>query len=316
MIDSSNALASISCPASTFCAAIDFFGGAVTFNGSSWSSRTSIDTVGQPHSVSCASASFCAAIDNQGKVTFYRGSSWSTPASSGANSGESISCPASSFCTVVDAGGGTVTYNGSKWSTRRIIDASQTPTSVSCSSSSACAAVDGGGNALLYRPPVVTSLVPNAGPVGGGTKVTVTGENFTPTAKVLFGTTAGSSVTLVSPTKLTVVAPAGSAGVVHVTVVTQAGGSVHVNADLYAYGPPSVSSFTPASGPVGSSVTINGNGFVPGATVKFAGTPSPSVTFVSATRVRATVPSGAVAGKISVTTAAGTGTSTGTFTPT
>lgn len=86
--------------------------------------------------------------------------------------------------------------------------------------------------------------------------------------------------------------------------------------DHYAYGPPTVSSFTPTSGITGSTVTINGTSFVPGATVKFGALASPSVIFMSGTQIKATVPNGAVTGKISVTTAAGTATSTSNFTVT
>ena len=89
-----------------------------------------------------------------------------------------------------------------------------------------------------------------------------------------------------------------------------------MNGDLYAYGPPTVSSFTPPSGITSSSVTINGTNLVPGATVKFGAKTCPSVTFVSPSQINAIVPNGAVAGKISVTRPAGTATSATSFTPT
>jgi uncharacterized protein (TIGR03437 family) len=55
---------------------------------------------------------------------------------------------------------------------------------------------------------------------------------------------------------------------------------------------------------------------VPGSTVKFNGTASASVSFVSTTRLKATVPSGATTGHIAVTTPAGTGSSAANFTVT
>jgi IPT/TIG domain len=103
---------------------------------------------------------------------------------------------------------------------------------------------------------------------------------------------------------------------VNVTVTTGGATSATSKHSLYAYGPPTVSSFAPASGITGTTVTIKGKNFVPGTKVKFASKTSPKVTFVSTTELKALVPDGAVAGKLSVTTAAGTATSSTSFTPT
>src|SRR6266446_148684 len=77
--------------------------------------------------------------------------------------------------------------------------------------------------------------------------------------------------------------------------------------------PPTITSFTPTSGPVGTSVTINGTNFTGASTVRFNGT-SASFTVNSATAITATVPVGASSGPISVTTPAGTASSAGSFT--
>jgi hypothetical protein len=56
-------------------------------------------------------------------------------------------------------------------------------------------------------------------------------------------------------------------------------------------------------------VTINGRGFNSSSAVKFNGTTATTVTHVSATRLKATVPAGATTGPITVTnTAAPVGT--------
>src|SRR6267143_1820951 len=65
--------------------------------------------------------------------------------------------------------------------------------------------------------------------------------------------------------------------------------------------PPTISSFTPGSGPVGTSVSISGTNFTGASAVRFNGT-SASFTVNSATTITATVPAGAATGPISATT--------------
>jgi hypothetical protein len=76
---------------------------------------------------------------------------------------------------------------------------------------------------------------------------------------------------------------------------------------------PVISAFTPGSGSVGTEVTITGINFASATKVTFNGNEVTSFTVDSGTRIRAVVPVGATTGKISVTNAAGTGTSTGDF---
>ncbi|GAA4507356.1 hypothetical protein GCM10023172_37840 [Hymenobacter ginsengisoli] len=76
-----------------------------------------------------------------------------------------------------------------------------------------------------------------------------------------------------------------------------------------------ISNFSPASGPVGASITLSGTGFTSSAAVTFNGVAG-TVAFVNATTLTATVPSGATTGAIAVTTATGTATSTTNFTVT
>jgi hypothetical protein len=168
---------------------------------------------------------------------------------------------------------------------------------------------------LLYGVPWITRVTPNAGPAAGHNSVVVTGGGFTAGTTVRFGTTAAAS-TFVSATQLNVTVPSHAGGVVQVTATNGVGPSAPGPGDLYAFGLPSITSFTPTSGITGSSVTITGTNLVPGATVKFGAIASPSVTFVSPTHVKAVVPNGAVAAAIAITTPAGTGASTSTFTPT
>jgi hypothetical protein len=83
-------------------------------------------------------------------------------------------------------------------------------------------------NGFTYvPPPTVTNVVPNAGPVKGGTPVTITGTGFQTGATVKFGgTTAATDVVVVTSTTITAVTPARAAGTVSVMVVnadTQSG---------------------------------------------------------------------------------------------
>lgn len=78
----------------------------------------------------------------------------------------------------------------------------------------------------------------------------------------------------------------------------------------------SIVNFSPRTGPVGSTVTINGTGFSATPSqdmVKFNGT-SATVVSATTTQIVTTVPTGATTGPISVTTPAGTATSGGNFT--
>jgi subtilase family serine protease len=82
--------------------------------------------------------------------------------------------------------------------------------------------------------PTVGKLSPRSGPAGGGNLVTVYGTNFVRVTAVRFGTVAGTSVRVLSPTELTVLAPAGSAAV-HVRVVAAGGTSPADTASTYTY---------------------------------------------------------------------------------
>ena len=86
----------------------------------------------------------------------------------------------------------------------------------------------------IKAPPTVTAVTPLAGPAAGGNTVTVSGTGFTSATKVAFGSTAGTTVHVVSPFKLTVKAPAGG-GTVNVTATTFAGTSAVTSADQYTY---------------------------------------------------------------------------------
>ena len=112
---------------------------------------------------------------------------------------------------------------------------------------------------------------------------------------------------------IAVVDPAGDAAVYHYDAVGNLTGISRQSSALV-----SVIDFTPASGPVGTTVTIFGTGFSPTPsqnTVTFSGTAA-SVSSASPTQLVATIPSGATTGPIAVTAPAGSATSSAPFTVT
>lgn len=99
----------------------------------------------------------------------------------------------------------------------------------------------------------------------------------------------------------------------------ESGNSTQVSFTLVDVTPPpttpTITSFSPSSGVVGTTVTINGTNFaatLTDNTVKFNGTTA-SLSSGTTTQLRAVVPLGATTGKLSVTTSAGTGQSSADF---
>ena len=161
--------------------------------------------------------------------------------------------------------------------------------------------------------PTVSGLAPNAGPLGGGTTVTITGANLSLASAVKFGATSAIGVTVVSATKITATAPAAAlAGAVDVTVTTPGGTSATTAADQYTYtNGPSVASISPTSGPTagGTSVTITGANLASATAVKF-GSNTATINSNTATQIVAVAPAGS-AGAVDVTVTTVGGTSPG-----
>ena len=76
--------------------------------------------------------------------------------------------------------------------------------------------------------------------------------------------------------------------------------------------PPAISGVTPASGPIGSAVTLTGTGFTGAMSVTFNGVGA-ATNVVSDSQITATVPPGTTTGPVRVTTPGGTATSSGDF---
>jgi hypothetical protein len=160
-----------------------------------------------------------------------------------------------------------------------------------------------GGFTYTHLPPVVTKVDPATGFVTGGAAVTITGENFQAGATARFGVNAATAVTFVSASELTIVAPQGQPGVVSVTVTNPDGQTATLpGAFTYSLSPPTIASVTPDSDTTegGASVTIQGENFQSGASVKFGEVEALDVVIVSAAEITATVPPGD-AGAVQIT---------------
>jgi hypothetical protein len=70
----------------------------------------------------------------------------------------------------------------------------------------------------VANPTHTTAITPNAGPMAGGTPVTITGTDFRSGATVTIGGAAATSVTVVSSTQITAMTPAHACGTVDVVV--------------------------------------------------------------------------------------------------
>ena len=121
---------------------------------------------------------------------------------------------------------------------------------------------------------------------------------------------------MVSSTQITAIVPSGASGSGPIQVTTPGGTATSASNFTVTASPPTISSFSPISGPVGTTVTISGNNFNGATAVAFNGTAVASFTVDSNTQIRATVPTGATSGSISVTTPGGTATSASNFTVT
>ena len=150
--------------------------------------------------------------------------------------------------------------------------------------------------------PTITSFSPTSGPVG--TSVTINGTGFTGASDVKFhGTSVGAgNFTVNSDVKITATVPVGATdGTISVTTP---GGTATSGAsfDVTPSPPPTITSFSPTSGPVGTSVTINGTGFTGASDVKFNNLTVGAGNFTvnSDIKITATVPAGATTGLITV----------------
>lgn len=177
----------------------------------------------------------------------------------------------------------------------------------------ACGGGGGGSSAPPpppVTPPTLTSFSPSSGTIG--TSVTLTGTALTGATAVSFGSVSAPSYSVLSATQVRAVVPAGAVSA-PLKVTTPGGTATSSGSFTVSPSPvPTLSGFTPGSGPVGTGVTLTGTGFLGASRVAFNGT-SATYTLISATEIATAVPSGATSGAITVTTPGGTATSSTVF---
>jgi PKD repeat protein len=146
----------------------------------------------------------------------------------------------------------------------------------------------------LANVPTVTSVTPNSGLLAGGGSVTIIGTNLGSVTAVKFGSTNATSFTVDSSTQITAVVPASATPqTVNVTVTNPVATSAQTVPYTW-YRALTVTSVTPANGPVagGTPISIVGTGFtgVLSVGVKIGGSYGSSLVVVSDTQITVNTP--------------------------
>jgi hypothetical protein len=161
--------------------------------------------------------------------------------------------------------------------------------------------------------PTITGFSPGSGPVGGS--VVISGTHFVAVNAVAFNGIATSNYIVNSLTQITVVVPTGATSG-FIGVSTPGGVAVSTSVFSVAGTAPTITSFSPTSGPVGTIVVISGTNFVGVNAVAFNGLATTNYVVNSATQITVIVPIGATTGLIGVSTPGGIAVSSGVFTVT
>lgn len=247
-----------------------------------------------------------------------------TPGYGGAAGGTAITISGSDFTTTEDT---SVTIGGSAGLNVVVVN----QTTITCTTPAHSAgSVDvtvgnqNGSSTLpqcftYYGPPDVQSLLPDSGPEGGGTSVTLSGSDFADlgTTTVSFGGASATNVVVVSSTAITCTTPVHEAGTVDVVVANDFGSDMLPSAFSFNAAP-EVSSVVPGHGEAagGTSVTITGSAFTSTAdtTVTIGGIAAVNVIVVDTSTITCETPAhSAGSADVVVTNRNGSGTLPGGF---
>jgi RHS repeat-associated protein len=286
------------------------FSGYISADGVYWTSMGSTQTITMAQNVYVglvvnSAGTTGLATANFDNVSVMAGTPYPTPVvtsvtPSNAGFGYSITIAGSNFGS--SQGASKLYFNGSpattisSWSATQIV--ATVPTSATTGPVSVV--VNGIGSnqnmSLHIYNPVITSLSPPAAQVGG--TVTIAGTGFGGSGNVYFnGTYAG--INSWTDTSISVGIPSATSGPVTVVIY-----GIPSNGVQFTFLEPiSITSVSPNSGAVGTSVTVTGAGFGPtqsNSVLSFYGGAAATVTSWSDTQIVAAVPSGASTGPVSV----------------
>ena len=145
------------------------------------------------------------------------------------------------------------------------------------------------------KPPIFAHMSPTAGPLSGGTQVTIGGTDLDSVTEVDFGGVAATEFTINSAYQITATSPAEAAGSPNVTLLSlgAAGGKVVAGPFTFTAAP-IVSTVTPTCGPYegGTAVTITGMSLATATAVAFGGVPATSFTVNPDGSITAVSPAG------------------------
>lgn len=151
-----------------------------------------------------------------------------------------------------------------------------------------------GGYTYQSPNPGLWAVSPGAGPIDGGTSVTITipGANLTGATAIFFGGVPAISASVLSPTSIIAVAPPHAAGAVDIVIGTPGGPMTLGGSYIYMVPVPTIATLSPTSGPAsgGTSVTITGTGLGGVTDVRFGGVSATSITSHGPTAIAVIAP--------------------------
>jgi uncharacterized repeat protein (TIGR01451 family) len=159
---------------------------------------------------------------------------------------------------------------------------------------------------MFFLPGSILSFAPNNSLPGS--RITITGQNFTGASAVSFNGTSAADFSVTNNGLLGATVPS---NVITGPILVSTPAGVIQGSELF-YGAPVITSYAPTHGLPGTNVTIKGVNFL-GGSVQFNGLDAAMVS-LNNTQIVATAPNGASSGPITVVAPAGTNTSLSQFT--
>lgn len=158
--------------------------------------------------------------------------------------------------------------------------------------------------------PIIDTFSPDT--AAPGTDIVIDGLNFTGTTAVRFNGKASTSFGVTAPTQLHAKVPASATS--GPIAVQNASGSTTSSVPFTVIGSaPFVTQFSPVHAPPGASILIEGLNFINVTSVKFNGTNAASFNAPASSQINAVVPASATTGPLTITTTAGTYTTSNLF---